>query len=1030
MPTPLINTPPFTRRSLFGRAALLGVAATCAGTAFTGAQSAFAPLPARASDWSLDRILTTVQGEHFGRGRSERTDASVLGWSGSLFMNGMVQAWKATSNPSWLEQIIDCTDRLISHTADHDNDGFLGWQDCEASFTQVPNAPERPTAFPVEGPPAGTAGLLVNGDFEDGLTGWTQVGSPTGTVHTTNPAEAFAGSGAVTVRTDADGTTNMLTQQISCTPGRNHVVEAMVNTQKAAADGATNGKIEIVDPATGEIVYEKYTVHCAWEPYAGNFIAPASGLIELRLRLYDYSHDGWWAQFDNVQITELPEQPEIYQTEAWGWTRGEGTTLAMGHRTNDPAARGSKTRAYRLIRTGGVTPSVWAPFSTGYAPETEYRVNTGVLLGGGAIGRMELIDLTTDETLFSADPVPDEVYLGRFRTPEAGHDLRWVISVPEGPDGAWMSVYQLTVGVSVEQQILDAQIIMPALEVAIAVHDDPALERYREKADSYVRFVADHLVHKWDRNWRQLSGTDGENNGTGVYLNALDNGVNSHGRALPHNMYMAYAAMLYLLHDATAGMPEYASERPFYLSRANDLQRNFKQKLLPHPLNAERDTDAYFWKYSQYHGPWDGGYWRWDTDYYNREDTGHAGITMRGVLMAYQRGQVWDSHDIRRFANTFLDIMWNGSLEDPLLAANNDGLDQSASSLNQMRHWAMWGEVDPGFYEMARAKFTRARGGNLDDDVQLARFARNKVINPRFEWRNPHDAELPMYWERLPGDRRVDVRSLGPTLAHRRVRLLGSSSGLGQQLVEYVPGASYTVWLRGEARRTATAALVDRTTGEVLGSAVLDGSGTAQTTIGALPADDDHELWVEVTSDGPADIAEVRALPEPWRTEIGNGDFESAEWGSADLPRFWRRGPATLTTHVGLDTTVRQAGYSSLKLAAASDGSRQELAYDWTGRPTALGGWTGYHHKDADYVVEAWGRCDGVGGVLEIVDLTTDEQLARLHFTGSDWEHRTATFRTPTEHDHVLGITITHDVDAPTSGTFWLDTLGVSVVAP
>src|SRR5690606_34322763 len=85
--------------------------------------------------------------------------------------------------------------------------------------------------------------------------------------------------------------------------------------------------------------------------------------------------------------------------------------------------------------------------------------------------------------------------------------------------GDSMYIYNTFAAMSWEQMVHEANVMNPLLEFANLVYDDPDLQpAYKTKADAYRNFAADHIAFKWDDQWRQITGTDGANNGTGVYI--------------------------------------------------------------------------------------------------------------------------------------------------------------------------------------------------------------------------------------------------------------------------------------------------------------------------------------------------------------------------------------------------------------------------------------------------------------------------------------------------------------------------------
>ena len=203
-------------------------------------------------------------------------------------------------------------------------------------------------------------------------------------------------------------------------------------------------------------------------------------------------------------------------------------------------------------------------------------------------------------------------------------------TVPRGPDGDIRGPYD-------EFIVHDGHVCVPIARFVKCVYQKPELvARYKEQADRYLRVLESHVVAKWFASWEAQRGQ-------GVSLR--DWGGIEHA---PHNQYLAFGRLLLALHEI-AQLPMYVPAEPtfppLYRQRAEEMARFFQ-----HDLRYSSDDDAYLWDYMK------GG---------RREDTGHANLDIEFAIRAFHQRIVFDATDMRRFANTFLRVLWNGNEEQP-----------------------------------------------------------------------------------------------------------------------------------------------------------------------------------------------------------------------------------------------------------------------------------------------------------------------------------------------------------------------------
>jgi len=128
-----------------------------------------------------------------------------------------------------------------------------------------------------------------------------------------------------------------------------------------------------------------------------------------------------------------------------------------------------------------------------------------------------------------------------------------------------------------------------------------------------------------------------------------------------------------------------------YGDRAARMARNFRKHL-------RKTGQAYTWHY-----------WDWveegEPGHSGVEDTGHGHIDIGFSVEACRRGIVFTDADLKRFAHTLLDQMWNGSLEDPVIGGRVDTRDGNSVPLGDWMDLCQW---DPKVWDVMWAVFEKA----------------------------------------------------------------------------------------------------------------------------------------------------------------------------------------------------------------------------------------------------------------------------------------------------------------------------------
>ena len=203
---------------------------------------------------------------------------------------------------------------------------------------------------------------------------------------------------------------------------------------------------------------------------------------------------------------------------------------------------------------------------------------------------------------------------------------------------------------------------------------DPTLS---QRAAAYTRFMADNFLRKQERWWLELP------DGSGAYRATDSWSERTPNRVLPHNQYLALGRVWLVMKDL--------APQGLYLERATAMARNFHGSL--------RVTGSgYTWSYADWTREG-----RENTSV--AEDTSHGHIDVGFAVEAWKRGVVFSKDDILRLSRTFLDQMWNGSLEKPSIGSRVNTKTGSSST------WVDWIDlslVEPAVFDVTLALYRYA----------------------------------------------------------------------------------------------------------------------------------------------------------------------------------------------------------------------------------------------------------------------------------------------------------------------------------
>jgi hypothetical protein len=243
-----------------------------------------------------------------------------------------------------------------------------------------------------------------------------------------------------------------------------------------------------------------------------------------------------------------------------------------------------------------------------------------------------------------------------------------------------------------EYQVHDGMVTYPIAQfIEVAFADEKLPAKYRAKADEYASLLWKHFLEKWESTWVDLP------DGAGLYKFTKNPTQRFPDYSLPHNQYLALART-WLVLQAIPGL----EHRDEYRDRAEKMAQYLKQ-------NLKLAGEAYVWNY------WDPlpaeeGVRRYV------EDSSHATIDIGFAVEAAQRGLVFTDEDLQRFAATYTQVMWNGSLDDPRIG---DRVDTDKGDGRMWSEWIMLGRASEAVCNLAAALYV-AQGRPVSMAPQLA----------------------------------------------------------------------------------------------------------------------------------------------------------------------------------------------------------------------------------------------------------------------------------------------------------------------
>lgn len=181
-----------------------------------------------------------------------------------------------------------------------------------------------------------------------------------------------------------------------------------------------------------------------------------------------------------------------------------------------------------------------------------------------------------------------------------------------------------------------------ALFIEAALTNEGLQERFADSARRFLEFMNKHFCEKHEQHWLDM----GDGAGAYRFMDLITDRFPN--RIMPHNQYLALARAFLVLKDLPGA-------HPLMGPRAEAMARYFKRYI--------RVQDAgYTWNY-----------WDWiekgEPGGSGIEDTSHGTIDVGFAVDACRRGVVFTEEDMLRFTRTYLDLLWDGSEDNPQLGA-------------------------------------------------------------------------------------------------------------------------------------------------------------------------------------------------------------------------------------------------------------------------------------------------------------------------------------------------------------------------
>ncbi|MBL0058093.1 MAG: carbohydrate binding domain-containing protein [Elusimicrobia bacterium] len=657
--------------------------------------------------------------------------------------------------------------------------------------------------------------------------GWTRSGTSEEVYRSLLAEDRRAGSAGLVVKTNGSSWRHGIQSLRNVyLPGQSYYVSFWGKT-----NGKVKGRVGVYDRTSGTVTLaEVFFSNSNWAFGSLTFTAPPAAGNDLQILCYfdDYKPTDGRVSFDDVRVA-LADSAHAADWRAVG---GLPSTVNRTKRTDCP----SRPYCLEVRADGDGTAPAAEQESFRAVPGAIYQVR--VKSWGSA--RLEILngESVIEFAERTSDSWGDLDFF--FTAPVAGNNpLKMRLTLTRNALGTTARFDQASLKMQAEYLVHQAVLLAPILRFARLVREDPWLQpEFNEKAESYIVLAKETILPSWERDWR-------EKGDQGFYVS---NDQKDFGRAgetadiaLPHNQYLPMAEIFLDLWHLTG--------QTKYREKAEKLGKSFKAFLKPVTLSS---GGGYVWHYADnlFQDGFDSGL--------KAEDLNHGNLDISAVLRMAEDSVVFSPEDMRMFARTLLETVWNGNIIDPFMHSRVDGSDIVGHEVDYkygMNEWVGLARYDPAVWPLVDRLFTgiswrngvrlltvsglakfdplqkpieRTAPGNVTATALSSTTVRlswtppagpTMNANPGFEASNVSDLSLPDGWTRSGTSTQV-FRSTA--LNDRRfgnaglvVKTDGTRWFNGIRGLTYTPGETYlvTFWGKTNGRVRGRVGVYDRTGG-------------------------------------------------------------------------------------------------------------------------------------------------------------------------------------------------------------------------
>ena len=242
-------------------------------------------------------------------------------------------------------------------------------------------------------------------------------------------------------------------------------------------------------------------------------------------------------------------------------------------------------------------------------------------------------------------------------------------------DRFWVQVFA---GEPLEYIVHQGMFLHPVSRFIEHALKNPGLKsEFGAKARTYLRFIGRQIADKHERDWVDSTQSSGGYRFSPWMTERFPN------RIMPHNQYLALGRAYLALQTV--------SRKRLFADRPRRMAKNFKRHIW-------KTGRAYTWYY-----------WDWieagEHGHSAIEDTSHGRIDIGFAIDACRRGVVFNNADMKRFAHTLLDQMWNGSRDDPVIGGR---VDRQEGDTTPCADWIDLCQWNPRVWDVLWAVFCKA----------------------------------------------------------------------------------------------------------------------------------------------------------------------------------------------------------------------------------------------------------------------------------------------------------------------------------